>query len=880
MRDSSPETESRALEKRAKSPPICGRSRSKERKPHKFSARDQKFHDDGGYEPVGKGRDSSNSNRSHVSIKPLNQMAQAQKLEGKISLGDQKISTESNTKALPPRKAFTALPEPPQINRDTKPISPIMGQNNSSSPRIIQQQNGGADDGGYEPVGLERSKKDYEDVKIKGESAAKYIPEYAKVDKNRKSEAQKNNDGLANIAEGDNKKQREKEKKQLEKEEKERVEKERKQEEKERKLREKEQREQKEKEEKERKLKEKQQKELRDKEEKQRIQKEKFEKEEKEKARKQIESKIKQAEEKEKASKELEEKAKKLREKQEKELKEKEEKERKLQEKQERELKEKEERERKLKEKQEKESKERDEKERKLKEKEERDLKEKYEKELREKDERERKLKEKQEKELKEKEEKECKLKEKQEREIREKEEKERKLKEKQEKELKEKEEKECKLKEKLEREIREKEERERKLKEKQEKELKEKEEKELKLKEKQEKELRERAEKEKKQHEKREKELKEKEEKERKTREKQEKDLREKEEKKSKDKHKGTVGEDMQHKEFLRPRDFIADQCRNQNIVTEEPKALNTVHETEKVFQDNHVTVNMPILVQQDFPEPSIDNEADSDLPYDENIDNQNYEVNNQFDQFDQFFHAVSPSENQHYHEPEIVNQNEPEIEVHFPLSDKERKKMEKEAKAQKDKEEKERKQWEKEEKKREEKEKKLKEKLEKEEQDRIKKEKQKEENCAKKKSKGLLELAKERINEITEKQENHGPIASDGYILHNEENTITQIHETDGKKETLLSKPNVNLNDNDIVDECMDSLDPVNEFEAQFLVNADHQFSYPEVNSMETDQEITKKDNIIPKRKRYCSNYIEGVNLQCIVHSYKLSIKRFISH
>ena len=126
MRDSSPETESRALEKRAKSPPICGRSRSKERKPHKFSARDKNFHDDGGYEPVGKGRDSSNSNRSHVSIKPLNQMAQAQKLEGKISLGDRKISTESNTKALPPRKAFTSLPEPPQIDRDTKPISPIM----------------------------------------------------------------------------------------------------------------------------------------------------------------------------------------------------------------------------------------------------------------------------------------------------------------------------------------------------------------------------------------------------------------------------------------------------------------------------------------------------------------------------------------------------------------------------------------------------------------------------------------------------------------------------------------------------------------------------------------------------------------------------------
>merc|ERR1712141_691247 len=179
--------------------------------------------------------------------------------------------------------------------------------------------------------------------------------------------------------------------------------------------------------------------------------------------------------------------------------------------------------------------------------------------------------------------------------------------------------------------------------------------------KEKQEREIREKEERERKLKEKQNKELKEKEEKEWKLREKQEKELKEKEEKKSKDKHKGKVGEDMQQKEFLRPRDFIADQSRNQNIVTEEPKALNTVHETEEVFQDNHITVNMPVLVQQDLPVSSINYEAESDLPYNENIDNQNYEMNNQLDQFDQFFHAVSPPDNLYYHEPEVVNQNEP---------------------------------------------------------------------------------------------------------------------------------------------------------------------------------------------------------------------------
>ena len=68
LRDSSPDDNETMAAKfanadnprdRAKSPPICGRgrSRSKERKPHKHDhGQQQKFVDDGGYEPVGKER--------------------------------------------------------------------------------------------------------------------------------------------------------------------------------------------------------------------------------------------------------------------------------------------------------------------------------------------------------------------------------------------------------------------------------------------------------------------------------------------------------------------------------------------------------------------------------------------------------------------------------------------------------------------------------------------------------------------------------------------------------------------------------------------------------------------------------------------------------
>ena len=104
LRDSSPETD---YPTRAKSPPIWGRNRSKsrERKPCK-SQRDK---DHGGYEPVGLGRDSH---------------------QGSI-----------NAKEIPPRKAITALPSPPVINRNNKPKLVI--PNN-------KDDNAG---GGYEPVG-------------------------------------------------------------------------------------------------------------------------------------------------------------------------------------------------------------------------------------------------------------------------------------------------------------------------------------------------------------------------------------------------------------------------------------------------------------------------------------------------------------------------------------------------------------------------------------------------------------------------------------------------------------------------------------------------------------------------------------------------------
>ena len=338
MRDSSPDIEPRAI-----SPPICGRSRSKERKPIKFGgvkAASKKFVDDGGYEPVGKGRDEPDKHSSKpVAIKPLNQMSGAPTLASSKTAAGSKSSVESIKQALPPRKAFTALPDPPVVNRDTKPVAPMSIQGQSKGWQPQQQQNGApTDDGGYEPVGQERAtKRDYEDVQFKGGAAN--IPEYAKVDKSNKKSAESKEDKKAREKEEKERKQREeKEKKAAEKERKnkEKMEKEQREKEaKEKKAKEKQEKELKEKEEKERKLKEKQMKEKAEKEEKERLQKEKLEREQREKEKKQYEKELADRIKSEKEAKEKEEKAKKLKEKQEREQREKEEKERKLREKEE-----------------------------------------------------------------------------------------------------------------------------------------------------------------------------------------------------------------------------------------------------------------------------------------------------------------------------------------------------------------------------------------------------------------------------------------------------------------------------------------------------------------------------------------------------------------
>ena len=329
-------------------------------------------------------------------------------------------NNSNNKQILPPRKAFTSLPEPPEVNRDTKPtvFDHTAGAliNDQLQQQIMPKQTNGDESGGYEPVGLERRRKDYEDMD-------KSIPiphEYAKVDKTKKSHELGHNGLPIDKLPIDKAK--------LEKEEQDK------------KLKEKEQ---KEKLEKENKLKEKMEKEQKVAEEKERKLKEKQEKEEK-KAKEKLEREQREAEEKER----------KLKEKLEKEQKEKLEKERKLKEKLEKEQKEKEEKERKLIEKLEKEQKEKSEKEQKLSEEKERKMKEKQEKEQREKLEKEKKQKDKEEKERKMKEKLE---REKFEKEQKDKEEKERKLKEKLDKEQKDKEEKELKLKEKLDNEEKEK---------------------------------------------------------------------------------------------------------------------------------------------------------------------------------------------------------------------------------------------------------------------------------------------------------------------------------------------------------------------------------------------------------------------------------------
>merc|ERR1712113_40598 len=159
-------------------------SRSKERKPHKHDhGQQQKFVDDGGYEPVGKER----SDRREA-IQPLNKMSQmAAETKTSSFIGAKFSKNNSNNKQiLPPRKAFTSLPEPPEVNRDTKPtvFDHTAGAliNDQLQQQIMPKQTNGDESGGYEPVGLERRRKDYEDMD-------KSIPiphEYAKVDKTKK----------------------------------------------------------------------------------------------------------------------------------------------------------------------------------------------------------------------------------------------------------------------------------------------------------------------------------------------------------------------------------------------------------------------------------------------------------------------------------------------------------------------------------------------------------------------------------------------------------------------------------------------------------------------------------------------------------------------
>merc|ERR1712156_968108 len=268
LRDSSPDTPDGSSNqiKRAKSPPICGRSRSKSREGRpviKFIQK--KFVDDGGYEPVGGG-----------AVKPLNQInLPVASLKNTNGFGLEKDSEQKKSfHNIPPRKAVTALPTPPSVDRTNKPTT----LQNMPTPN---DQLGTA--GGYEPVGkppASSKKKDYEDVVFKEEP--KPIKDvYAKVD--LESKAKEKEAKALREKEQKQKKQQEKE----EKERKEREEKERKQKEKIQK--EKKEKEQREKEEKERKQREKESKEKekrREKEEKERKQQEKHEKEQREKEEK------------------------------------------------------------------------------------------------------------------------------------------------------------------------------------------------------------------------------------------------------------------------------------------------------------------------------------------------------------------------------------------------------------------------------------------------------------------------------------------------------------------------------------------------------------------------------------------------------------------
>jgi alpha 1,3-mannosyltransferase len=298
MRDSSPDTESAIeklggqayLDRRAKSPPICGRSRSKsrERRPHKHNR--DKNEDDGGYEPVGKGREGSGSRRP-VKIQPLNQMTNSSRKYAdakQAPIPAQNREAIAKTEAIPPRKEFTALPEPPEINRDTKPAAATGAK---------EKKNSSIDDtDGYEPIGADR--KVYEDVSILSNGKDVNEP-YAKVDHDAKEKARKEKETRAK--EKAEKEKQEKDKKQREKDEMaaDKLEKE------ERKQKEETGKKQQEKEDKEKKQREKMDK---DKKEKEKSHKDRLEKEAKEKERKQREKL--EREQKEKAEKDRKQKEK------------------------------------------------------------------------------------------------------------------------------------------------------------------------------------------------------------------------------------------------------------------------------------------------------------------------------------------------------------------------------------------------------------------------------------------------------------------------------------------------------------------------------------------------------------------------------------------
>merc|ERR1712113_485913 len=286
LRDSSPDTPDGSSNqiKRAKSPPICGRSRSKSREGRpvlKFIQK--KFVDDGGYEPVGGG-----------AVKPLNQInLPVASLKNTNGFGLEKDSEQKKSfHNIPPREAVTALPTPPSVDRTNKPTT----LQNMPTP---DDQLGTA--GGYEPVGkppTSSKKKDYEDVVFKEEP--KPIKDvYAKVDLESKAkekeakalrEKEQKQKKQQEKEEKERKEREEKERKQKEKIQKQKEEKERKEREKaekeEKKLREKREKEQREKEEKERKQREKENKEKEKREKAMKVEKEKHEKEQREKEEK------------------------------------------------------------------------------------------------------------------------------------------------------------------------------------------------------------------------------------------------------------------------------------------------------------------------------------------------------------------------------------------------------------------------------------------------------------------------------------------------------------------------------------------------------------------------------------------------------------------